>query len=85
MSSRQNLFIKGQTSELAWVTSSNILSPLYFFLKVLPPVYGGYCRPLVFLIPTISYSTVSTVYFLLGVLLVKYNSCTMIINTTECN
>ena len=33
------MFIKGQTSELAWMTSFNIPSPLYLFLKVLPPVY----------------------------------------------
>ena len=33
------MFIKGQTSELAWVTFSYIPSPLYLFLKVLPPVY----------------------------------------------
>ena len=39
MSSGQNMFTKGQTSELAWVTSSNIPSPLYLFSKILPPVY----------------------------------------------
>ena len=33
------MFTKGQSSELARVTSSNISSPLYLFLKVLPPVY----------------------------------------------
>ena len=33
------MFTKGQTSELGGVTSSNIPSPLYLFLKVLPPVY----------------------------------------------
>ena len=32
MSSGQNMFTKGQTSELAWVTSSNIPSPLKWFL-----------------------------------------------------
>ena len=34
------MFTKGQTSELGGVTSSNIPSPLYLFLKVLPPVYN---------------------------------------------
>ena len=33
------MFTKGQSGELAWVTSSNIPSPLYLFWKVLPPVY----------------------------------------------
>ena len=33
------MFTKGQSSELAWVTSSNIPSPLYLFSRVLPPVY----------------------------------------------
>ena len=32
MSSGQNMFIKGQSGELAWVTSSNIPSPLKWFL-----------------------------------------------------
>ena len=32
MSSGQNMFTKGQTGELAWVTSSNIPSPLKWFL-----------------------------------------------------
>ena len=32
MSSGQNLFTKGQSGELAWVTSSNIPSPLKWFL-----------------------------------------------------
>ena len=32
MSSSQNMFTKGQSDELAWVTSSNILSPLKWFL-----------------------------------------------------
>ena len=41
MSSGQNMFTKGQSGELAWVTSSNIPSPLYLFSKVLPPVYLG--------------------------------------------
>ena len=35
------MFTKGQSSELAWVTSSNIPSPLYLISKVLPPVYKG--------------------------------------------
>ena len=39
MSSGQNMFTKGQSGELAWVTSSNIPSPLYLFSKILPPVY----------------------------------------------
>ena len=38
MSSGQNMFTKGQTSELAWVTSSNIPSPLYLYSKILPLV-----------------------------------------------
>ena len=33
------MFTKGQTSELAWVTSSNIPTPLYLFSKILPLVY----------------------------------------------
>ena len=41
MSSGQNMFTKGQTSELAWVTSSNIPSPLYLFSKILPLVYNA--------------------------------------------
>ena len=32
MSSGQNMFTKGQSGELAWVTSSNIPSPLNWFL-----------------------------------------------------
>ena len=32
MSSGQNTFTKGQSGELAWVTSSNIPSPLKWFL-----------------------------------------------------
>ena len=32
MSSGQNMFTKGQSGELAWVTSSNIPSPLKLFL-----------------------------------------------------
>ena len=38
ISSGQNMFTKGQSSELAWVTSSNIPSPLYLFFKILPLV-----------------------------------------------
>ena len=32
MSSGQNMFTKGQSGKLAWVTSSNIPSPLKWFL-----------------------------------------------------
>ena len=41
---RQNMFTKGQSGELAWVTSFNIPSPLYLFSKVLPPVYESSLR-----------------------------------------
>ena len=40
MSPGQNMFIKGQSGELALVTSSNIPSPLYLFSQILPPVYS---------------------------------------------
>ena len=33
------MFTKGQSGELALVTSSNIPSPLYLFSQILPPVY----------------------------------------------
>ena len=35
------MFTKGQSGELALVTSSNIPSPLYLFSQILPPVYIG--------------------------------------------